>query len=66
MMDMPLPSSSRDPHEPYVREALAHLRGHPGAGLPARDHEGSEAEHHFALPTIEPVGAVRPPESSDW
>jgi hypothetical protein len=68
MMGMHLTPSSRDPHEPYVREALAHMRDRrdrPGSGS-ARDHEAHAAEHRFALPTIKPVGTVRPPDSPDW
>ena len=69
-MDMHSKPSSRDPHERSVREALAQLRGvaRP-ASVVAGDYEGHEAheaEHHFELPTIEPVGIVRPPDSPDW
>jgi hypothetical protein len=68
MIDMYSIPSSRDPHEPYVREALAQLRGlrdRPGSGT-SRDYAADVAEHHFALPKIKPVGAVRPAESPDW
>jgi hypothetical protein len=58
-------SSSRDPHEPYVREALAHMRGlHDDHAVASPDGPVADAgEHHFALPTIKPV-SVRSSASS--
>jgi hypothetical protein len=68
MMDMHRTPSSRDPHEPYVREALAHLRGaprRPGTEEP-HDHPEHVGDHHFELPTIKPVGGAATLDSDDW